>query len=82
LYQAYLQEVVFENNPIHLAILILCWFLKRSVKRTWTGSTFSTNESASSAQVTVSQSRVWSGPNPSLWVGVLFLLNVDLNALR
>ena len=39
------------------------WSLKHSVKRTWTGSTFSTNESAWSEMVTGSQSRVWSGPN-------------------
>ena len=32
------------------------------VKRTWTGSTFSTNESAWSVTVTGSQSCVWSGP--------------------
>ena len=31
-------------------------------KRTWTGSTFSTNESAWSTLVIGSQSRVWSGP--------------------
>ena len=42
---------------------ILCWSLKRSVKQTWTSSTFSTNESASSVMVTGSQSRVWSGTN-------------------
>ena len=33
-----------------------------TVKQTWTSSTFSTNESAWSAMVTGSQSRMWSGP--------------------
>ena len=41
---------------------ILRWSLKRSVKRTWTGSGFSTNESAWSVMVTCPQSCVWSGP--------------------
>ena len=45
-----------------LCIHILHWSLKGSVKRTWTGSDFSTNESAWSAMVTGSQSHVWSGP--------------------
>jgi hypothetical protein len=44
-------------------IHILRRSLKRSVKRTWTSSAFSTNESAWSVMVTGSQSRVWSGPN-------------------
>jgi hypothetical protein len=49
---------------IHLALTyILCWSLKRSVKRTWAGSAFSTNEIARSVRVTGSQSRVWSGPH-------------------
>ena len=39
-------------------IHILRWSLKRSVKRTWTGYAFPTNESAWSVVVT----RVWSGP--------------------
>ena len=43
-------------------IHVLCWSLKHSVKRTWTNSTFSTNESPWSVMVTGSQSRVWSGP--------------------
>ena len=43
-------------------IHILHWSLKRSVKWSWTGSAFSTNENARSAMVTGSQSRVWSGP--------------------
>ena len=48
---------------IHLAFTYsLRWSLKRSVKRTWTGSAFSTNESAWSVMVTGSQSHVWSGP--------------------
>ena len=53
------------KNPrrlyIHLAFTcILRWSLKRSVKRqTWTGSAFSTNESAWSVMVTGSRSRVW-----------------------
>jgi hypothetical protein len=34
-----------------------------SVKWTWTGSAFSTNESAWSVMVTGSQPRVWSGPH-------------------
>jgi hypothetical protein len=42
---------------------ILWWSLKHSGKRTWTGSAFSTNESAWSVMVTGYQSRVWSGPN-------------------
>ena len=47
----------------HLAFTSsLRWSLKRSVKRTWTGSAFSTNESAWSVTVTGLQSRVWSGP--------------------
>ena len=43
-------------------IHILRWSLKRSVKRPWTMSVFSTNESAWSVRVMGSQSRVWSGP--------------------
>jgi hypothetical protein len=47
---------------IHVSrIHLLCWPLKRSVNRTWTGSTFSTNESARSAIVTGPQFHVWSG---------------------
>ena len=42
---------------IHLAIHMLCWSLKRSIKRTWTGSVFSTNESAWSVMVTGSWSQ-------------------------
>ena len=38
------------------------WSLKRSVKWTWTGSAFSTNESAWSVVIPGSQSHVWSGP--------------------
>jgi hypothetical protein len=41
---------------------ILRWSLERSVKRTWTGSAFSTNESAWSVMDVGSQSRVQSGP--------------------
>ena len=37
------------------------WSLKRCIKQTWTGSTFSTNESPCSAMDKGSQSRVWSG---------------------
>ena len=56
------------RNPcrlyFHLAFTYtLRWSLERSVKRTWTGSAFSTNESAWSVMVTGSQSRVRSGPN-------------------
>jgi hypothetical protein len=48
---------------IHIAFTyILRWCLKRSVKWNWTGSAFSTNESAWSVVITGSQSRVWSGP--------------------
>ena len=36
--------------------------LERSVMQTWTGSSFSTNESAWSVMVTGSYSLVWSGP--------------------
>jgi hypothetical protein len=43
----------------HAPYYILRWSLKHSVKQTWTGSTFSTNESASRVmRVTGSQSRV------------------------
>ena len=51
-------HVDFTPSCIH----ILRWSLKHSAKRTWTGSAFSTNESAWSVMVTGSQSRVWSGP--------------------
>jgi hypothetical protein len=44
---------------------VLRWSLMCSVKQTWTGSAFSTNESAQSAMVTGSQSRVQSGPKLS-----------------
>ena len=47
-------------------IHILCRSLKRSVKRTWTNSAFSTNESAWSAMFPYSQSRLWSGPELDL----------------
>jgi hypothetical protein len=48
---------------IHLAFTyILRWSLNRSVKRTWTGSAFSTNEHAWSVMVMGFQSHVWSGP--------------------
>ena len=62
------------RNPcrlyIHIAFTyILCWSLKRSVKRTWTGSTLSTNESAWSVMVTGSQSRVWNGPKYMWHIG-------------
>jgi hypothetical protein len=51
-------------HTLHLSCIhLLRWSLKRSVKRTWTSSAFSTNESALSDMVTGSQSRVWSGPN-------------------
>ena len=62
-----------RTNPcIHLAFTyILCWSLKRSVKRTWTGSAFSTNERAWSAMVMGPQSLVWSGPSHlgPMWTG-------------
>ena len=48
-------------------IHILRWSLKHIVKRASTGnSAFSTNESAWSVMVMVSQSRVWSGPKLAL----------------
>ena len=55
-------HLVPRKNPcrlyIHLALAYtLCWSLKRSVERTWTGSAVSTNESAWSVMVTGSQSR-------------------------
>ena len=40
---------------------VVTTLLKFSVKWTWTGSAFSTNESGWSVLVTGSQSRVWSG---------------------
>ena len=43
----------------------LHWSFKRSVKWSWTGSAFSTNESAWSVMVTGSQSCMWSGPKIS-----------------
>jgi hypothetical protein len=42
---------------------MLRWFLKRSVKQTWTGSTFSTNESIKCTGHKLSVSCVWSGPD-------------------
>ena len=63
-----MKESMWTLHPS--CIHILCWSLKRSVKRTWTGSAFSTNESAWDVLVTGSQSRVWSGPQ---------LLDVSLN---
>ena len=56
-------------------IHILRWSLKRSVKWTWTGFAFSTNESAWIVLVTGSQSRVWSGP--LIWVCVEVLLDAQ-----
>jgi hypothetical protein len=54
------------RNPcrlyIHLAFTYSIGALERSVKRTWTSSTFFTNESAWSMMVTGSQSHVWRGP--------------------
>ena len=47
-------------------IHILRLSLKRSVERTWIGSTFSINESAWSVMVVGSQSYVWSGRNTKL----------------
>ena len=66
-------------------IHILHWSLKRSVKRTWTGSTFSTNESAWSAMVTGSQSRVWSlskWHQISTWKGSLAYVSSTFSACR
>ena len=51
-----MQESVQTLHPS--CIQLLRWFLQRSVKWTWTSSAFSTNESASSAMGTGSQSRV------------------------
>ena len=66
-------QVITKHDPfdamqgsmwtLHLSCIhIFRWSLKRSVKRTWTGSACSTNESAWSVMVTGSQSRVWNGP--------------------
>jgi hypothetical protein len=49
-------ESMWTLHPSY--IHVLHWSLKHSVKQTWTGSAFSTNESARSAMVTGSQSRV------------------------
>ena len=75
----YLPKVVSENRPsdhgtwsirCHVgshvdftSILHLHRSLKRCVKWTWTGSAFSTNESAWSVMVMGTWSCVWSGPN-------------------
>jgi hypothetical protein len=56
------ETIMTEQSCIHL----LRWSLKCSVEQTWTGSAFSTNESASSAMVTGSRSRVWSGPKENI----------------
>ena len=60
-----MQGSIHVDFTSHLAFTyLLCWSLKRSVKKwTWTGSAFSTNESAWSVMVTDSQSHVWRGPN-------------------
>jgi hypothetical protein len=62
-----------RRNPcrlyIHRAFTYpLCWSLECSVKQwIWTGSAFSTNESAWSVMVMGSQSHVWSGPLCLFW---------------
>ena len=54
-------------------IHILHWSLERSVKQTWTGPTFSTNESAWIVMVTGSQSHMWSGPLPVIYTTIKVL---------
>ena len=56
------QQLWAFRVPWSPSFAFLCWSLKRSVKRTWTGSAFSTNESAWSVVVMGWQSHVWSGP--------------------
>ena len=56
---------VHFTSIVHSLTYSVTYSLKRSVKRrSWTGSTFSTNESAWSVMVTGSHTRVWSGPQP------------------
>jgi hypothetical protein len=57
----------YPHRLLHPSCIhILRWSLKRSVKQTWTGSTFSTDESAWSVMMVMGpQSRVWSGPKVS-----------------
>ena len=50
---------------IHLAFTYSVGPSSVALKRTWTGSAFSTNESAWTGMLTGSQSRVWSGPRVS-----------------
>ena len=54
-------EATYESTYHH----VLHWSLNCSVKRTWTGFAFSTNESAWSAMVTGSLSPVGSGLSPN-----------------
>ena len=75
-------------------IHILRWSLKRGLEPTWTGSAFSTNESAWSETVTGSQSRVWSGPyskqiahllyfgSPPLFVSYTWFLHMNFGTLH
>ena len=59
-------DAMYDFIDLHpFCIHILRWSLKRSMKRTWTSSTFFTNESAWSVLVTGSQSRVCSDPSKS-----------------
>ena len=57
-----MEESMWTSHPSCIHI-VLCWSLERSVKRTWTGSVSSTNESAWSVMVMGSHSCVWSGPD-------------------
>ena len=57
---SYLELIL--DKPAMVLRYLLHWSLQRSVKRAWTGSTFSTNESAWNVVVTGSPSRVWTGP--------------------
>jgi hypothetical protein len=66
-------QVTTKRDPFDsIQKSILHWSLKRSVKSTWTGSTFSTNESTWRVMVTWSQSRVWSSPQcPKRFLGII-----------
>ena len=68
------QVIMIHLMPCRLyipsCIHMLRWSLECSVKRTWTGSAFSTNESAWTVLVTGPQSRVWGGPKLVTFVHV------------
>ena len=79
-----MQESMYTLHPS--CIHILRWSPMRSVRRTWTGSPFSTNESAWSAMVTGTQSCVWSGPKLATsqsigdFICIIALLSPNLRA--